>query len=460
MKYGIGGGDGGMNQVSDRTAPRKGRRARRVAVLMASAGLGWAACAAPALAQPDARPVTSPIQVDTGAPQQGPPPETELGITLGGFRLFPVLDLRAGYNTNVFATPAGTETGSAYEVIRPSIDLRSNWSNHALNFGAYGAFGFYNNGDATSQNYQNFGVSVDGRLDIQRFWYLTAGASLNRTTLAPGNPDVPFSQEPTVAWTVPIRLSMYQRFNRLFYQATFGVTGIRYQDYGQLPGSTLPAANRDRTEFAETLRVGYELFDGMDFWAQGGLNQRRYVESTNIAAQNRNSNGWAIAGGSTIDLGGITKLEGFVGFSQQNYDNPATTTNAVTFGLGGYWNGYQPLVVKPFVVRSINETGYVNYQDYVSTSFGVELLYTIQRDWQLNAGASYSLLDYTPIPGTVGAFQHTDDFYRASLGLLYSIRPQIQIGPLYEFAGGNGPDPATSPNFDRHIIMLRIVAKR
>jgi hypothetical protein len=42
----------------------------------------------------------------------------------------------------------------------------------------------------------------------------------------------------------------------------------------------------------------------------------------------------------------------------------------------------------------------------------------------------------------------------------YSIQPQIQIGPLYEFSAANGPDPNISQNFTRHVIMLRLVAKR
>jgi long-subunit fatty acid transport protein len=132
----------------------------------------------------------------------------------------------------------------------------------------------------------------------------------------------------------------------------------------------------------------------------------------------------------------------------------------VVFGLAGTWNGYQPLTVRPFVVRSINETVYTNYQDYVSTTFGAQFDYTIHSDWQLNAGAAFSLLDYTPVPGATGSFQHTDNFYRFSLGLLYALQPQLQIGPLYEFSAGNGPDPNTSQNFTRHVIMLRFVAKR
>jgi hypothetical protein len=423
------------------------------------AALSWTGWATPLFAQ-GAQPVTGPV-LSTPAPSETPniaPADTELGIPLGSFRLYPTLDIRAGYDTNVFAQPAGNATGSAYEAIRPSLDVRSDWNNHMLNFGAYGAFGFYNS--ATSQNYQNFGFNTDGRLDIQRDWNLSASAAFTGTTEAFGSPDVTQSQAPSVVYAVPLSLSMFQRFNRLYYQATLGATALRYSDYSQLNTNALPAGSRDRNEFGETLRTGYELYDGFDLWVQGGLNQRSYLQYTNVAGQQRDSNGWSVAGGSTLDLGGVSKLEGFVGYSQQNYVNQGITTGAVTFGLGGTWNGYQPLIVRPFVVRSINETQFTNYQDYVSTTIGAEFNYLIQNDWQLNAGASFSLLDYTPTPGATGAFQHTDNFYRVSLGVLYSIQPQYQIGPLYEFGAGYGPDPNTSPNYTRHIIMLRFVAKR
>ena len=423
---------------------------------------GWAGWCSPSFGQArEAQPVTSPV-VSPPPPSEVPPDnvpaDTELGIPLGAFRLFPTLDVRVGYDSNVFAAPAGQQTGSAYEAIRPSLDVRSDWNNHMLNFGAYGAFGFYNN--ATSQNYQNFGVNTDGRLDIYRDWYLTGSAAFTGTTEALGTPDVAQAQAPSIVYALPINVGMYQRFSRLFYLANFNATGLRYSDYSQLNTNALPAGSRDRNQFGELLRAGYELRDGFDVWLQGGLNQRNYLQNVNVAGQQRDSNGWSASGGSTIDLGGSSKLEGFVGYAQQNYFSAGVTTGAVVFGLGGMWNGYQPLTVRPFVVRSINETVFTNYQDYVSTTLGAQFSYTLTSEWQLDAGATFSLLDYTPVPGTTGAFQHTDNFYRVSLGASYSIQPQIQIGPLYEFTAANGPDPNTSQNFTRHVIMLRLVAKR
>jgi hypothetical protein len=417
--------------------------------------LGWAGWGTPSFGQ-----VTGPVLSPAPPPEAVPdnvPPGSELGIPLGSFRLFPTLDVRVGYDTNVFASQV-QQTGSAYEAIRPSLDVRSDWNNHMLNFGAYGAFGFYNS--ATSQNYQNFGFSTDGRLDIYRDWNVTISAAFTGTTEALGTPDVAQAQAPSVVYDVPLNLGMYQRFSRLFYQANASAEGLRYSDFSQLNTNALPGGSRDRNVFGESLRGGYELRDGFDVWVQGALNQRRYLQNMNVAGQQRDSDGWTVTGGSTLDLGGVSKLEGFVGYSQQNYSSAGVTTGTVVFGLAGTWNGYQPLTVRPFVVRSINETVYTNYQDYVSTTIGAEFNYTIQSDWQLNAGASFSLLDYTPVPGTTGSFQHTDDFYRVSLGLLYAFQPQLQIGPLYEFSAGNGPDPNTSQNFTRHVIMLRFVAKR
>src|SRR5882672_7473203 len=187
--------------------------------LLAARGLvAFATCAlgaAPSFGQSkDPQPVTSPIPTGIGIPRStpdaAPPSPEELGIQLGSFHLFPTLDLRAGYDTNVFAQPAGQQTSSPYFAVRPSLDLRSDWSNHMLNLSASGVFGFYTN--ATSQNYQNFAVGTDSRFDIQRDMYVSGRASFIRTTEALGSPDVAFSATPTVVNSIPIGIDFYQRF--------------------------------------------------------------------------------------------------------------------------------------------------------------------------------------------------------------------------------------------------------
>ncbi len=265
-----------------------GKSARLFPYFAFAAGmfLGWAGWSTPSFGQ--ASEVTTPAISPPPPAEVTPdnvPADTELGIPLGSFRLYPTLDVRAGYDTNVFASSAGQQTGSAYEAIRPSLDVRSDWNNHMLNFGGYGAFGFFNS--ATSQNYQNFGFNTDGRLDIYRDWNVTASAAFTGTTELLGTPDVAQTQSPSVVYAVPINLGMFQRFSRLFYQVNAGYTALRYSDFSQLNTNALPAGSRDRNQFTESLRAGYELREGFDVWLQGGLNQRSYLQQVTASKHRR-----------------------------------------------------------------------------------------------------------------------------------------------------------------------------
>src|SRR5438445_9413483 len=56
-----------------------------------------------------------------------------LGVPVGSFRLFPELELDEVYNDNIYASsPAFGRVGSFVQVIKPTLDLRSDWNNHML----------------------------------------------------------------------------------------------------------------------------------------------------------------------------------------------------------------------------------------------------------------------------------------------------------------------------------------
>lgn len=382
----------------------------------------------------------------------------ETGISVGAFTLFPVLELDSGYDTNVFAQSA-SPTGSAFAVIRPSLELRSEWLNHSLRLVANGGFGYYSS--APTQNFENYLLQADGRLDIRYDFYLTGLVGLRRSTEALGTADVSFAQAPTVVYTVPMQLALYQKFNRLFYQLTASATHYRYYDYSTITSLGLPGTSRDRTEYEESLRVGYELVDGVSLWVTPSLNQRIYVDTINAAGQQRDSNGWSVAVGSTVSLGAKSLLEGFIGATSLSYLSDGSTTSAMTFGLTGSWNGYAPLTLRPAIMRSINESALSNYQNYVSTTIGVDFTYDIHGPWKAVGGLAYNIADYTPAFGVSGVNPRTDYFFKGSIGLLYQLRPQYSIGTLYEYNQGWSTDvPAGGPNYTRSLFSLRLVVKR
>lgn len=392
------------------------------------------------------------------APSAGPIVERpEIGIAAGAFTLYPSLEVQAGYDSNVYATTSPT-VGSPFSLIKPVVEIQSEWLNHSFRMVAGGGFGFYAN--ATSQNYWNAYVIADGRLEIQRDFYLYALAGVRRQTEALGTPNTVVASAPTVVDSIPVELGLYQRFNRFFYDLKASATRYRYSDNSIIYDGALPAASRNRIEFDERVRLGYEIIEDIDVWVSPGLNQRIYDQFINSYGQERDSTGWSLNFGSTVKFTAKTSLEGYVGYATQTFLSDGTSTPAFNFGLIGVWNGYPPLTLRPSFIRSINESAYSNYQNYVSTSLGIDFTYDVHDAWQLVGGTAFNISQYSPAPGS-GVGPRMDYFWRASLGLLYSLRPQVQIGPLYEHSTGSSTDVASGgPSYTRDVISIRLVAKR
>lgn len=381
----------------------------------------------------------------------------EVGIAVGAFTLYPSLEVQAGYDSNVYATSAPT-VSSPYTLIRPVVELKSDWLNHSLRIMAGGGFGFYSN--ASTQNYWNGYLQADGRLDIREDFYATGMVGVRRQTEALGTPNAQVASSPTVVDSIPVEVGLYQRFNRFFYDFRASVTRYQYTDNSIVSAGGLPAASRNRIEYDERVRLGYEIMDGVDVWVAPGLNQRIYDQFVNAFGQQRDSNGWNVNLGTTIKFTAKSSLEGFIGYTNQTYIADGTSTPAFTFGLSGSWNGYEPLTIRPAFIRTINESAYSNYTNYVSTTLGVDFSYDIHDAWQMVGGTGINMAEFTPAPGS-GVGPRTDYYWRASLGLLYSLRPQIQVGPLYEHTTGWSTDVASGgPSYNREVISLRVVAKR
>jgi hypothetical protein len=383
--------------------------------------------------------------------------DQELGVKVGGFYLFPQIELNGGYDSNVFAqnSSLGT-TGSLYTTIAPTFDLRSNWQNHQLRFLAGAGFGFYPS--APTQNYVNYNLLADGKLDIDYDFYAAGSAALLRTTEALGTPNAVAASAPTVQYAAPLNLGFYKKFNRFFVNGTANATKYWYEDYSTITAQGLPAASRERTEYAESLKFGYELTEDFSVFVAPTINQIRYLQTIDSAGQNRNADGATVGVGATWKLNEISILEGSIGYTQQNNQSGLGNTGAYTFGLFGTWTGYAPLTLRPNITRSINQSALTNYSAYVSTLAGLDFNYIIHDAWTMVGGVSYNTADYTVVPGS-GAPPRTDTYLRGQIGLLYTLRPQVQIGPMFEYSSGSSTDPVNGPSYQRQIVSVRLIAK-
>jgi hypothetical protein len=390
----------------------------------------------------------------------GGPSGDDLGIPLGSFTLFPSIDITTGVDSNVFAQNNYTTaaTSSPYMTVVPSLELRSNWLNHELKVALSGGFGFYSN--APTQNYQNYSIVADAKIEVHDDIYLTPSIGYKRATEALGTPNVAFAQAPTVVESVPVKLGIYQRFNRVFYEAAASATRYWFTDYSAITSAGLAGSSRDRFEYEERFRLGYELTDDVSVYIQPTINQVRYISNLNAADQQRDSNNLGLIGGATWIISPTSSIDGNIGYTSRTYPAGGLAgTDTFIASLSGTVSPYAPLTLRPTISRSIQETSLAEFKSMVLTTLGMDFTYVIHDAWTATGGLSYTLSDYTPADGT-GATARTDKIFRGTFGLMYSIRPQVAIGPVIEYTSGSTTDPTNGPTYDREIFSIRLTARR
>lgn len=390
--------------------------------------------------------------------EEGPRPGESyepIGIRVGGFRLFPALDLAEQYDTNIFATD-NNKRDDLITVVRPTLDLRSNWNNHMLNLFASAGLGFYAN--HTSENYQDFRAGFDGRLDIQRNWYLYGGMQFNHMHEDRADPNATSFGKPNEYNLFSGNLGYYQKFNRLSVKLDGRIDDYTYtNNKGAAPG-VITNRDRDRREYTETLRVAYEFIDKYEVWIQGALNQRAYDRSVDSAGFRRSSDGREIVGGATVDFGGITQLEAYVGYRDQKYDDSRLgSISGPVFGLTGYWNPLVPLMIKPYIKRTVEETVLNTYTGYWATAFGVDVDYDLRPNIKVTGGVNYTIADYKKARGIAGTPDRSDDYMKFEIGLRYLPTENFYIGPSYRFTARDSS--LAGNDFSRHLFSIRAGAR-
>jgi hypothetical protein len=397
----------------------------------------------PRLERPDER---------TPAQQQAESYEPK-GVRLGGFLLFPALEADEAYNDNVFAVSSGSgQIGSFLQLIRPSAELRSTWSTHMLNAYARGNIGFYT--AAPAQNFQDVSVGVDGRIDIQRDWNTYGGFSFNRKHEDPGLPNTPTGQtDVTIYNQVTGLVGYYQKVNRLSGRAEFGVDTYNYFNNGLgIAEGVVPNSDRNRVEFRESLRFGYEFLDGYEIWARGSLNQRIYQTPVDALGFARGSSGWDVVGGITLNLGGLTTAEAFAGYLQQNYVNQGTAPlQGPMFGFMANWNPQKELWIKPYVRRTVNEAAYAGDSGYLSTAMGFNTSYNLRPNVRWNALADYTIADYQSFSGTNARY---DQYITLGTGVMYLPVSEFFVALSYQYVYRTSTQAGL--DYGQNVIMLRL----
>ena len=439
---------------------KAGRLSRVCGLALLSAGMAW----------PMARAVAQ-VPGTVGQPQQREERLDERsagareaerydpqGVPIGGFKFFGTLEADEVFNDNIYAVSNATgKTAGFVQLVNPTLELKSDWTNHMLNVYAKGGFGF-NSVDPGLNNFQDVSVGADGRLDIQRNWNAYGGASWNRRHDVFGTPNTP--NAPGLPLTVYNQTSgnvgYFQTFNRFSVRLDGRFDNYIYNENSLGPAQgVITNSDRNRNEFREAVRFGYEFSPGYEVWVRGSLNQRQYFQLDN-SGLDRSSNGFAIVGGMIIDLGGVTAVEIFAGYLQQKFvSGQFSTISTPTFGLTGYWNPIRGLWVKPYIRREVDNSALQGTAAYIYTTGGLDVDYHLRPNIRLNGHGDYSIADYAAL--STGTNNQYDQYWRFSAGVQYLPTRNFYVGPTYQFI--HRTSNQFNGDYDQNIVMLRLGAR-
>ena len=325
---------------------------------------GWANLAIAQQVDPGARPFTV-RPAPRGTPEEKQPlvrgdtvasrprPEYDpLGVRAGGFLIFPQVSAFQGYNSNVFADEDDERDDFFFNLI-PALAVQSDWNRHAVNFSSGASYTKYY--EFTRQDYTDWFVNGNGRVDITRDAALFLGGGFARRHELPGSPDFDEDAREPTPYNVSNGFARYvQQFGRFRASLDSAIDYFNYKNGTAVGGASIDNDDDDRLVYGGP-RVGYELFPNYEVFVRAAGNRREYDDTDGVPTPDRSSSGYNAVTGVALDLGGIVFGEVYIGYLQQFYDSDEfDAVQGVDGCLGLTWNVTPLTTMTARVARQVN----------------------------------------------------------------------------------------------------------
>lgn len=372
---------------------------------------------------------------------QKPRPDYDpLGAHVGSFLLLPSVDVQESYDTNVYAT-ASNEKQDFYTTVRPEVQLKSDWSNHALAFQASGDMKRYN--ERVTENVTNYATSVQGRLDVLRDSYLMAGAGYQFLHEDRSSPDAASTRKPVEYSVTSGNVGYSHERGVLGGRVNFYADSYDYKNGVNGSGASVLEDDRDRVEYRAVPRLSYEIVRNYNAFIETAFNWRDYSRARDGNGFNRDSHGYAINLGTAIDLTQVINGEVFAGYINQDYDDARLkTASGFGFGANLLWNITDLTSLRLAAAHTAEETTVSGASSYVQSLFRVNVEHELRRNILLTGVLGYTNQDYQGV-------SRSDDLYTAGVGLRYLLSRNLSARLDFLYSERNAG--LATANFDRAL---------
>jgi hypothetical protein len=345
-------------------------------------------------------------------------PYAAKGIPVGGFRLYPTIQVTGNYDDNVYLTQTDTRD-SFFGVETPQALFHSDWSRHELDVYASGSF--YQYEAYPLQDHIDWNGGGDGRLDIYQGLTLSGSGSYAVEHLANSSPD-----QPTDAKT-PSEFSIVQSSATLAYNPYhFGFyLGGNFARYVYDPSKLINGGiqdNNDRNDdtYSGFAKVSYEFSPGYAVFVQGNDNVAHYDLPLDSSGIDRNNSGYSANLGVDMLITTLIRGQIFAGYLDQRFKSPFSQVTGLNYGANVDWAVIDLLTLHLIASRSLNGTTLATASSEDDKSVQLSADYQFRSNITLSGGATY-------LDATFDGSPRADRYITPRVSVTYHMNPWIAL---------------------------------
>lgn len=383
--------------------------------------------------------------------QRSRPEYDPLGINIGSFRMVSQIETSLGVTSNVYLRGLSNES-DGYVVVRPSINIASNWSRNSVRLRASTqSVRFF---EQTSRNQNEVDLGAVARLEVGSDYALT------------GEGQYSIQYESPLTGEVNSDLAVISRYDRRYLalrgERSVGNTRLQLALDNtvfafspiRLSGATIDQDNRNRRVTRATGQFFYALSPSFAVYSQLTHDWIDYETELEPGVANRDSEGDRILGGISFDLSSLARGSVGIGYNWRRY-NSSLYNNVGGFSVEGRVEFFptELTTVTVSARRLITDASIgrvaASFDNRLSFRVDHELLYNVL----LTGTAEVAYIDYleTDNSSTVTRF--------AASGR-YLANRELRFGASIAYSNRENSGTAIGAGFDEFTGLISIIIQR
>ncbi len=370
------------------------------------------------------------------------------GIPLGGFRLYPQLNVDTAFDDNVFRLPNGQSDWYVRE--SPVVRVQSEWEQHFVEI--FGGVDNYNYGRFSSLDLTDWNVGGAGRYDIMRGAAIAVNGTYGEYHEPLYSPNTVGNQiSPSKFHKGHAEISGSYQPNRIGVSGGFTFDRLTYDSASLLGGGLLDNVDRNENEYQAYIRSFYDFSPGYTGFVKVTYDSRAFDQYFDRSGFHRSSIVFNIACGVDLEISNLIYGEVFAGYLEQHYaqnlPNPLNNIAGLDFGGKLNWYPTELLTVHlsaDHLVSDVILSGVsASLDDAAKLSAECELGYNVIA--QAYGGYTHSRLQGS---------SRSDDYPSAGVNVRYLMNEYLSANVSYDY----GERSSTIPTADYrdNMISLRL----